>query len=99
MDLKQALVELLGDADEEIIGIRSGEKLREILIGEEEIRYAWNIKNKYMISNPIFDDEIIKLKYPGIKHLEKLGEYSSDKVEKISKEELKSLIHELGIIK
>jgi len=98
-DVKDVLQELLGNTGEEIIGIRHGEKLHEILINQDEIKYSWELDNLYMISNPIFDDEVIKSKYPGIKHLEKLGEYSSDKVEKISKEELKILIYELGIKK
>ena len=100
MDLKQALVELLGDADEEIIGIRSGEKLREILIGEEEIRYAWNIKNKYMISNPMLDNSAIEKLYSAEKlsHVENIEEYSSDTAEKISKDQLKDIIVQTGLL-
>ncbi|NWJ29660.1 SDR family NAD(P)-dependent oxidoreductase [Marine Group I thaumarchaeote] len=98
IDVKDVLHELLGDTGEEIIGIRHGEKLHEILINRDEIRYSWEIDGMYMIPNPIFDDQTIISKYPGTKHLKDLGEYSSDKVEKISKEELKTLIRELGIL-
>ena len=90
MDIKNVLNELLGDTGEEIVGIRSGEKLHEVLINNDEIRYGWEIEDMYMISNPIFSDEIIKQKYPGIKKINSVVEYSSEKVERISKEDLKN---------
>ena len=98
LDVKQAITELLGDYGEEIIGIRSGEKLHETLINNDEIRDGWEIDNMYMISNPIFPDDVIKTKYPGIKHVENIGEYSSDQVEKIPHDELKDTIQKLNII-
>ncbi len=99
MDLKQALVELLEDTGEEIIGIRPGEKLREILIGEDEIRYAWNIQNKYMISNPILDKSAIeKLYSEKLSPVENIEEYSSDTAEKIPIEELKEIIVKAGFL-
>ena len=33
-----------------------------------------------ILQETLFDDEIIKSKYPGIKHLEKLGEYSDENI-------------------
>ena len=98
MDKKNVLAELLGDTGDEIIGIRMGEKLHEILINRDEIRYGWDINDMYMISNPIFPDDVIKTKYPGIKHVENIGEYSSDQVEKIPHDELKDTIQKLNII-
>jgi len=98
MDIKNVLAELLGDTGDEIIGIRMGEKLHEILINRDEIRYGWDINDMYMISNPIFPDDVIKTKYPGIKHVENIGEYSSDQVEKIPHDELKDTIQKLNII-
>lgn len=98
-DLKQALVELLGDTGEEIIGIRPGEKLREILISSDEMRYGWRIGNKYMISNPFMQDsEIRKIYSNKIEHLEDLDEYSSDNAEKLSKSELKQIILKSGFL-
>lgn len=97
-DVKEVLQEALGNTGEEEIGIRLGEKLHEILINKDEMRYSWEIEDMYMISNPIFDDDLIKSRYPGIKHLEDFGEYSSDRVEKISKEELKKVIEESGLL-
>ena len=89
-DVKEALFEMLEDTGEEIIGIRSGEKLNETLINSEEIRYSWEIDNMYMISNP----EIIKT-YPSAKKIKNMKIYSSDSVDKIPKDELKQLIKNL----
>ena len=97
-DVKDVLTQLLGDTGEEIIGIRLGEKLHEILINHEEMRYSWEINNMYMIANPFFTENQIKSKYPNIKKINNIGEYSSDKVEKISKDELKILIQKSGLL-
>jgi UDP-N-acetylglucosamine 4,6-dehydratase/UDP-glucose 4-epimerase len=98
-DLKQALVELLGNAEEEIVGIRPGEKLHEILISREEMRYGWEIDNEYMISNPFMQDSEIKKLYSNkINHIENLEEYSSEKVTKLSKNELKDAIRKSGLL-
>ena len=98
MDIKNVLAEILGDTGDEVIGIRMGEKLHEILINRDEIRYGWEINDMYMISNPIFPDDVIETKYPGIKHIENIGEYASDHVEKIPHAELKDTIQKLNII-
>jgi len=90
-DLKDAITELLSDTGEEIIGIRQGEKLHETLINFDEMRNAWEYKNMYMISEHLSKDYIQK-EYPDIKKTEKMDTYSSDKVEKISKNELKQMI-------
>ena len=69
VDVKNALTELLSDTGEKIIGIRTGEKLHETLINEDEIRYSWEFKNMYMIANPLyylFTDKNIKEYYQGI---------------------------------
>ncbi|WP_366939169.1 SDR family NAD(P)-dependent oxidoreductase [Nitrosopumilus sp.] len=95
MDLKDALSDLFENVSEEIIGIRAGEKLHEILISEDEIRYSWEYNNMYFITNPLyplFHIDNIKEVYQGIKKIENVKDYSSDKVEKISKEELKQMI-------
>jgi len=98
-DLKQAVVELLEDTGEEIIGIRPGERLREILIGQDEIRVGWEIDNKYMIPGPLMmDSDIEKIYCKKAKHIENLVEYSSDMVEKINKNELKEIIQKSGLI-
>ena len=90
LDVKEALFEMLENTGEEIIGIRPGEKLNETLINSEEIRYGWEIDNMYMISNP----EIMKT-YPKAEKIKNMKIYSSDSVDKISKDQLKQLMKNL----
>ena len=97
MDVKQALIELLGDAKEEIIGIRPGEKLHESLINIDEMIYAWEFKDMYMIINPLFQNHIKEM-YSGIKKLENMDVYSSNKVEKISKDDMKKILENSGLV-
>lgn len=99
MDIKNVLTNLLEDTNEEIIGIRPGEKLHEILINKEEMRHSWEIEDMYMITNPMFDQSRIMKLYPGIKKIENMTEYSSESVEKISHEQLKTLIQNSGLLK
>ena len=101
-DVKNALTELLSDTGEKIVGIRTGEKLHETLINEDEIRYSWEFKNMYMIANPLyylFTDKNIKEYYQGIKKIEDIQKYSSDVVEKIPTKNLKTIIKNAGLLK
>ncbi len=101
MDLKDVLFELLGNSGEEIIGIRPGEKLHEVLIGDDEIRNSWEFNNMYMITNPLyplFHLNKIKDTYNDIKKVENIKNYSSNVAEKISKEELQTMIKNSGLI-
>jgi UDP-N-acetylglucosamine 4,6-dehydratase/UDP-glucose 4-epimerase len=98
MDLKDALIELLGKTEEEIISIRPGEKLHETLINSDELRYTWEYENKYIIFSPFKEISEIKANYNNIKKLEMSDTYSSNSVEKIPKNELKKIIQELGIL-
>ena len=97
-DVKDVLSQQLEDTGEKIIGIRWGEKVHETLINHEEMRYSWEIKNMYMITNPFFTENQIKSKYSNIKKIDNISEYSSDKVEKISKDELKNLIQKSNLL-
>ncbi len=95
MDVKNALAELLSDTNEKITGIRTGEKLHETLINEDEIRYSWDLKNMYMIASPLynlFNDKNIKESYQGIKKIDNMEKYSSDTVERIPIKDLKTII-------
>ena len=95
LDVKDALIELLGKTEEEIVGIRPGEKLQEVLINEYEIEYTWEIDEKYMIVNTLDKEILNKRKYnSNITQPKNMNEYSSDKVDKIKKEELKKIINE-----
>lgn len=98
IQLVEVLKEMFGQAEQEIIGIRPGEKLHEVLINREEMRYTWEYNNMYLVTNPLyplFHDNEIKSAYQDIRKLENLAEYSSDKVEKIPNEELKNTIKSL----
>lgn len=101
MDLKDVLNDLFGNYGEEIVGIRPGEKLHEILINEDEIRYTWEYNGMYLITNPLyplFHENKINDTYQGIKKVEKIKNYSSDMAEKISKTELEKTIKNSGLI-
>ena len=93
--LIDALIELVGEIKQEVTGIRPGEKLHETLINSDEMRYAWNIDDMYMLSNPhhkLFHTNDLLDTYDGINKVENLNTYSSDIAEKISKDELKEKI-------
>ena len=95
LDVKKALEDLLGTYGEDVIGIRPGEKLNEILINEDEMRYCWKYDDVYLLANPLyqlFNNDEMKERYDGIEKIEKIGTYSSDKVEKIPIDELKQII-------
>jgi len=91
-DLKQALMELIGKTGVKNIPIRPGEKMHEVLINDDEMRYAWELHNKYVIFNPLRNESEIRKSHPKIKKIENLNRYSSDRVDRIPKEELKKII-------
>ena len=93
--IKDVFQESFDNCEIENIGIRPGEKLHEILINEEEMRYCWDLENKFMISNPsINDDDIINSYNSKIKKNSSLTSYTSENTEKLSSEEIKKLILE-----
>ncbi|MBI5859969.1 MAG: SDR family NAD(P)-dependent oxidoreductase, partial [Nitrosarchaeum sp.] len=87
-DLKLALIELLGAADEEIISPRPGEKMHEALISEDEMRYTWEFNDNYVIFNADRKEEDIRKWYPNIKKADSAKPYSSDLAEKMSVKEI-----------
>ena len=100
-DIKNALTEILGDYEEEIVGVRPGEKMHETLINNEEIQYSWEHNDLYMITNPLypmFHPNVINDTYKEIKKLDKFERYSSDLVEKIPKDELQQILKESGLL-
>jgi FlaA1/EpsC-like NDP-sugar epimerase len=72
--------------------------MHEVLINDDEMRYAWELGDKYVIFNPTRSEEEIRKLYPKIKKSEHLDRYSSDKVARISKNELKKLITKSGLL-
>lgn len=91
-DLKDAIVELVGDTKEDVVGIRLGEKLHEVLINEDELRYTWELDNKYVILESLWASKEETKIYPSIKKSNLSQTYSSNNVEKIPKKELKEII-------
>ena len=99
--LIESLNELCGEIKQEFVGIRPGEKFHETLINHDEILYAWQINDMYMLANPhyqLFNDQDILENYPGIEKITEMKSYSSDTTEKITKQELKEKILEFGLI-
>lgn len=97
-DLKDALIEIVGHAEEEKIPIREGEKIHETLINSDEMRSTWEMDSKYIILNLPLTDEQIKARYPNLKKVSSSNAYSSDLVEKIPKKEIKQIIMKSALI-
>lgn len=98
MDVKDALVDLLGQADHDIINIRPGEKMHELLINEYEIPYTKDLGDRYVLLDPqvfannsIIRTEIVE-HYKNAKQAEFTHEYSSDNVPLMTREELKTML-------
>ena len=101
MDVKDALFELLEDTGNETTGIRTGEKLNEVLINEYEIPFSWEVDQMYMILNPTLNkksvDDLSKI-YNNIKKIDQKENYSSNNAEKIPKDELMKIIKDAGLL-
>ena len=101
MDLVEVLQNLIYDSGQEVIGIRPGEKLHEILISEDEIRQTWDYDGMYLISNPLyplFHGKQITDIHKGITKVENIKNYSSDVSEKILKSELEQMIKNSNLL-
>jgi len=93
-DIIKAFQNLFPNVEMQTIGIRPGEKFHEVLISEEESRDAWDLGNKFMISNSnwISDEEVSKSYNRKIEKISYNNEYSSENVEKMSIDEIQNLI-------
>ena len=96
--LKESLFELLENTGEQIISSRPGEKMHEILVNSDEINYVWELDKKYILFDSSKSEEEIKKNYPSIKKTELSDTYSSNTVEKITKDELKKIILQSGFL-
>ncbi|MFZ1077768.1 MAG: polysaccharide biosynthesis protein [Nitrosotalea sp.] len=91
-DIKDAIVELMKKKNEvERIPVRPGEKYHECLISKEELRNTFETEHDYILfeqqtQNHDFE-KMIDAKKSDLKQ-----EYSSDKVKKLTKEELEQII-------
>ena len=93
-DIVQAFQNIFPNAQMETVGIRPGEKFHEVLISEEESRDAWDLGDKFMISNSNWrTDKEVSESYSGkIKKISYNNEYSSENVEKMSINDIQNLI-------
>lgn len=90
-DLKDAITELLDSKNEtEIISVRPGEKYHEVLINHDEIRNTFEDNDDYMILQEGIQNDI--LKNSNIKKSMFEDQYSSDKVDLLSKNDLKEIL-------
>ena len=92
------MFELLQKTDEENIGIREGEKLNEILINSDEIRYTWEYENMYMLLNLSVQKHISLDEFPNKNRVTNMDDYNSGSVEKIPKDEMKKIIINSGLL-
>ena len=94
----KVLSQLAETKNEKIIGIRPGEKLHELLINFDEMRYSWEFENLYMILNWKYNDNYLNTNYPGIKKFDSTETYSSNNTEPLTDDELKNNISNLGLL-
>ena len=97
-DLKDTIMELVGKAEIEEIGILPGEKMHETLINTDEMRNTWEVDSKYVVLDSSLTYESIKKKFPELKKVDSVKPYSSDLVERISRNELKQILIKSGLL-
>ena len=73
-------------------------KAKYMALNQDEMRYSWEFNDNYVIFNPMQSESEIKEKYPGIKKVENVSEFSSNVAEKISIDKLKELISASGLL-
>ena len=97
-DLKNALFELLENFGEKKIPVRQGEKFHETLISLDEMRTTLEADSKYVIHQKLLSDDEIKKDYPNMNRMSLEKPYSSNQVEKIQKDELKTILSNSGLL-
>ena len=87
-DMKDALLELYNANNPvKIISVRPGEKYHESLINKDELRYTLEDKDDYLVTE---NNENVKKR--GFSKTNMTEQYSSNNVELITKEELKTIL-------
>ena len=96
--LKDAILDILKTSAEiEKIPVRHGEKFHESLINSEELRNTFEVDNLYVILDKQMHSDTIS-KWNNLKETSLKDQYSSDKVEILTKEELISIIIKVGLL-
>ena len=97
-DISDALHSVLKNTGKEKIPVRQGEKYHETLMNLDEMRTTLEADSFYMIKQQEITDDEIREKYSNMKRVNLKESYSSDKVEKISIEELKNMLSNSDLI-
>ena len=96
--LKDAILDILKKSAEiERIPVRQGEKFHESLINSEELRNTYEIDNLYVILDKQMHSETFS-KWNNLKETNLKDQYSSDKVEILTKEKLVEIIIKEGFL-
>jgi len=91
-DIKNAIIEMTNKKVlVKKINVRPGEKFHEILISEDELRNTYESSKDYIIYNQVNDPLFEKPKIP-YKKTKLKEDYSSEKADALTKNELKNLI-------
>ena len=91
-ELKNVIIEIVGKKIQvQKIPVRPGEKFHETLINKDEIQYAFESKDDYIIRSPGIET-LSDIKSRNLKKVKFTEPYSSDKVQLIDKQELKNII-------
>ncbi len=98
-DVKDAVLELLNPKSEvQQIPVRPGEKYHESLISKDEIRKTFEDKKDYLIIDEQIQKHPNRPKNKDIAKTSLKDQYSSDKVELITKDELKKIFVEEKLV-
>ena len=97
MDVKDAVIDLLGTGKYELTKIRPGEKINETLINKSEMGYVIQNNKNFILLKPDSYDEI-KTKYINYDSINEPFEYSSNTVEKWTRNEIKTILIKSGIM-
>ena len=97
-DMRDAIKELLNsNCETEKIPVRPGEKYHESLISTNEIRNSYETKDDYLLFESETQNHNLDL-LENVKKSNLSQEYSSDKVDLLSIDELKSILTQSGLI-
>ena len=98
VDVKNALTELLSDTDEKIVGIRTGEKLHEMLVTVDDARTTLELEDRYIIEPALAFWSNAHLTNDGAKRVPDGFEYTSNKNQDwLDDDGFRALISESGL--